>query len=398
VRQPNHLATLLLLGAVGLVALAQTARARWPAVTVLMGLLVFGVVLSASRTGLWFGVPLLVLWGALDRSLDRRWRVLLLLTPLLALLAWGGMHVWAQSGAGVFGAETRLDSEGAGSPSRVKILLNAWALLQQQPLTGVGFGDFNRAWTLTPFPDRPVAFFDHTHNLPLQILVELGWPLGLLVLGLLTTALLTAVRNVARTAQANTHRAPLVMTLVVLVHSLLEYPLWYAYFLLPTALALGLALSRSSRHVELAVRRWPVAVGALMVAGSVWALHEYRFISAIYAPSQSSAPLAQRIARGQSTWLFSLQADYAAATALGANTEALAAAQRTGHQLIDVRLMMAWAKSLQATGQTDKARYLVERLREFHSREGTAWLQECEEDPSLWMCHPAQGAYTWRDF
>lgn len=27
---------------------------------------------------------------------------------------------------------------------------------------------------MTPFPGRPVAFFDHSHNLPLQLAVESG--------------------------------------------------------------------------------------------------------------------------------------------------------------------------------------------------------------------------------
>ncbi|MFN4115568.1 MAG: O-antigen ligase family protein, partial [Inhella sp.] len=235
VRQPNHLATLLLMAAVGLILLAQ--RRRWPTAicVALMAALIGAVVLSASRTGLWFGVPLLLLWGLVDRSLEPRLRWLLIATPLLAGLAWLGMHLWAASGLGVFGAEQRLDREGAGSPSRVKILLNAWSLLMQEP-GGVGWGGFNRAWTLSPFPDRPIAFFDHTHNLPMQLLVELGWAWGGLVLLLLSMvagqALLAAWR--ARGEAAPLQRAALMLALIVAVHSMLEYPLWYAYFLLPT--------------------------------------------------------------------------------------------------------------------------------------------------------------------
>ena len=33
------------------------------------------------------------------------------------------------------------------------------------------------------------------------------------------------------------------MVLMVTLHSLLEYPLWYSYFLLPTAFAFGLCLA-----------------------------------------------------------------------------------------------------------------------------------------------------------
>jgi O-antigen ligase len=400
VRQPNHLATLLLMGSVGLIWLAQ--RRAWRALPVALGLqlLVGAVVLSASRTGLWFGVPLLLLWGLLDTRLERRWRGLLLATPLMAALAWGGLHAWASWSGQVFGAEARLDQEGAGSPSRLAILRDAWALLLAEPW-GVGFGGFNRAWTLSAFPQRPIAFFDHTHNLPLQLLVELGWPLGGAVLGLLLAGFAAAARLAWRAgssagAGAVDQRAALMLLLVVGVHSMLEYPLWYAYFLLPTALAFGLALpgQRSAR----APLRWPAGLGALLIAASAFALWEYQRVVAIYAPARDGAPLAQRIARGQSTLFFSRHADYAGATALGADAAALAAAQRTGWQLIDARLLIAWARSLHAVGETDKARWLVARLREFRSRDGDAWLEACGKTPDDWMCAPPARAYSWREF
>lgn len=400
VRQPNHLATLLLMASVAWVWLGVRQQRGAREGALVLFLLVFGVVLTASRTGLWFGIPLLLLWGLADRELPGRWRALLLATPLMAAAAWGLLHLWASSGAGVFGAEARLDQEGAGSPSRIAILKNAWVLLQTHPWTGVGWGEFNRAWTLTPFPDRPIAFFDHTHNLPLQLLVELGWPLGLAVLGLLLLAFLQALRLAwrARGPQALRRRAALMLVLVVGLHSMLEYPLWYAYFLLPTALALGIALAPEAGARNAAAARWPRAAGLLLLLGSLFAYAEYQQVAAIYAPGPADEALAERIERGQRTWLFGRHADYAAATALGPDAAALAAARRTGHQLIDARLLMAWAKSLHATGQTDKARYLVERLREFRSREGQAWLRGCEDEPTRWMCSPSTGRYGWRDF
>lgn len=400
VRQPNHLATLLLMGGVGLMWLAQRRAWRLPLVALLMLLLVGGVVLTASRTGLWAGVSLLFLWGLFDFKMAGRWRLLLLGTPLMAVLAWFGLHWWAQLSGSVFGAEARLDQEGAGSPSRLAILRDAWQLLLAEPW-GVGFGAFNRAWTLTAFPERPIAFFDHTHNLPLQLLVELGWPLGLAVLGLLLVGFVAACRMALRAQgeEAVDRRATLMLLMVVGVHSMLEYPLWYAYFLLPTALAFGLALGGSGGgQVSARPQRWPAVVGMLLIASSVFALWEFQRVVAIYAPGEHDRPLAQRIARGQQTWFFGRHADYAAATSLGADAAALAAAQRTGWQLIDARLLMSWAKSLHAVGETDKARWLVARLREFRSREGSEWLAQCEQDPAAWMCAPPSRVYSWREF
>ena len=384
-RQPNHLASLLMWACVAAVWLANSRRGRaWAAaLPALLFAMVFAVVLSASRTGM-IGVGLLALWGLLDRKLSRLSRWALVATPLMLGLSWLLMSAWSASSGQAFGAESRL-AEGAGSPSRMAIMANAWRLLQQYPLTGVGWGDFNLAWTMTPFPGRPTAFFDHTHNLPMQLLVELGWPLGLLVIGLLLYSVWRAFRSGLRApdGEAPLLRCAFMIVLMIGLHSLLEYPLWYVYFLLPAAFALGLCLGAAAPTQARQGLTLPDsalrAAGVLMIAGSAFALWDYLRVVEIYMPPAQAAPLEQRIARGQHSLFFGAQADYAAATSLPAGPAALEATRRTAHQLIDTRLMMAWAKSLHASGDTDRARYVVQRLREFRNKQAEDWLTECEE-------------------
>src|SRR5204863_9258437 len=131
-----------------------------------------------------------------------------------------------------FGGETRFTADGDISSSRFAIWSNTLALIAQHPWLGVGFGEFNFAWSLTPFPHRPTAFFDHTHNLPLQFAVELGLPLATLVLALMAYALWHAFVGGRRApdAQGLLLRSAFMMVLLMVVHSMLEYPLWYAYF------------------------------------------------------------------------------------------------------------------------------------------------------------------------
>ena len=207
-----------------------------------MALFIWTLVLTASRTGV-VGVALLALWGLVDRRLSRAARGLLLATPLLYAAAWWGMAWWAQASDHTFGGQQRL-AEGDVSGSRFRIWADALHLIAQHPWTGVGWGNFNFAWSLTPFPQRHTAFFDHTHNLPLQLAVELGLPLALVICALLLWALWQAsCRALAATGAASAAgRCALMMVLLIGLHSLLEYPLWYAYFLLPTAFAWGLAL------------------------------------------------------------------------------------------------------------------------------------------------------------
>jgi len=402
-RQPNHLASLLMWSCVAATYLADQGRfkksiALFPAL--LMGL-VLAVVLSASRTGM-LGVLVLAAWGALDRKLARLTRLALLATPLMLGMAWWVLSVWAGAGEHAFGAESRL-AEGAGSPSRLAILANAWALVKQNPWSGIGWGQFNLAWTMTPFPTRPVAFFDHTHNLLMQLAVELGLPLSGAIVGLLCWALWRAFRMSmqAQGADAVVRRCAFMLVLMIGLHSLLEYPLWYAYFLLPTAFAFGLALGSDGPPKGRAMQGWLPAAGALIVIGSAFAVWDYLRVVAIYVPPAGASSLTQRIGEGQRSLFFSTQADYAAATSLATGPEALQATRQTAHNLIDARLMMAWARSLHATGDDDRARYVVQRLREFRNPLGDEWLAECDAvkpgAPKPFQCEPPKREYNWRE-
>lgn len=395
-RQPNHLASLMMWAAVA--AIFITEKRGWRATLPLLLLaFVFTVVLSASRTG-YAGILMLALWGVVDRRLSRGARLSLLATPVMLGACWWLMSLWSAESGHAFGAASRL-AEGAGSPSRLAILRNAWALTLANPWLGVGWGEFNFAWSLTPFPDRPIAFFDHTHNLVSQLAVELGLPWAGAILVLLGWALCKAWRGAARAGDdAPLRRAALMIVLTIGLHSLLEYPLWYAYFLLPACFALGLALPVAADTEPAGGGLWQV-LGGLLIAGSLFAVWDYQRIVVIYAPSSDAVPLTRRIATGQSSPLFGHQADYAAATSLAPGPDALAAAKRTAFSLIDARLLMHWSRSLEATGDVEGARYLADRLREFRNPTGDNWFASCADAasaPAMPRCQAASRTVDWR--
>ena len=411
-RQPNHLATLLVWSAVAVVplvelgALGRTAPRRAAAVG-LFALMVLGVTLSGSRTGL-VGIVVLALWGALDGRLSRFSRGLLPAAPLFCAASWGFTAWWAsQHSVQAIGAATRL-GEGDLSASRFAIWRDTLGLIRAQPWLGVGFGEFNFAWSLTPFPHRPVAFFDHTHNLPLQLAVELGVPLALLVLGLLALALWQAWQR-SRAVAGETGaalRAAFVMVLLMALHSQLEYPLWYAHFLLPTALIWGLCLGASPMVSEPASRgdgppRWPVVAGAAMTVAALVVVVDFYRVVVIFSPPATAPPLEERIAAGQRSWFFAHHADYAAATTAEHPADAMAAFSRASHHLLDTRLMIAWAEALAQRGDIERARHLAARLREFRNPAADDFFAPCADaalQPRPFQCDPPTRVYDWRDF
>ena len=398
----------------------------------------FAIVLTASRTGL-VGVALLALWGLADRRLSRSSRWLLIATPVMYAIAWWGMAWWAQAAEQTFGGQQRL-AEGDISGSRFRVWADALQLIAAHPWTGVGWGNFNFAWSLTPFPNRHTAFFDHTHNLPLQLAVELGVPMALLICGLLLWGLWQAWRRALAAAPAASAAGRCAVMMIVLIglHSLLEYPLWYAYFLLPTAFVWGFALGLPPAAVELAagqqdlerasegkgdarvsagasaswiqagtqdttarpkaidqdkkgqlrrvgerttrVRSWPLATaGALCVAGAVFSVFDYLRVADIFEARPGAAPLEQRIEAGKRSLFFAHHAHYAAATVSDTPGQEMASFDIASHHLLDTRLMMAWAKGFAEVGDVERARHLSERLREFRNPASADFFAECDK-------------------
>ena len=400
-RQPNQLSTLLLWAAAAAVWLSVRERQSPKVLAVVLGVLVFGVALTASRTGL-VGVLLLALWGALDRRLPKpvRW-LLVAMLPLYAL-SWWGLEQWLSAHGVMFYGEDQLKKTLHGDPSssRGKIWSNTWDMVRTHPWTGVGFGAYNFIWSMTPFPGRPVAFYDHSHNAVLQLAVESGVPMAVAILGCVLVALWMS-RSALQQADDDTARgarAALFMLVMVGVHSLLEYPLWYVYFLLPAALLAGWltglvpvrppAEATSAGGVSRLAGAWrPVwcATGALAMAGSLWSTVEYGSVAIIFEPDlawSEPAPLAERIAEGQRSVLWGHHADYAAVTMAPEPEKVFDQFERPLYHLADTRLLIAYARALQGRGETARAAHVAARLREFHNPVSADFFAVCDAPPA----------------
>ena len=410
-RQPNQLSTLLLWACAAAVWLALRLRWRLPVLAAALVLLVLADVLTASRTGM-VGVLMLALWGLIDRRLPGRVRLLLLGTVLVYALGWWGMEQWSASTGQFFYGDDQVKKTLHGDPSssRGRIWANTLALIAQHPWTGVGPGAFNFVWSMTPFPDRPVAFFDHSHNLLLQLAVDSGLPFAAAVVAL---AAWVVWRSRAAFTQADDLRASgarcaAFMLALVLVHSLLEYPLWYVYFLLPTALMAGWmvglvpqsasAVRADKRAAEQAADRTadeprPLSLASrLCMAMSVLGLlacgvaaREFYTVAVIFEPDVSlgtPAPLQERIAIGQRSILFGHHADYAEVTMAPQPELVFEDFERPLFHLLDTRLMMAYARALDARGDVERSRHVAARLREFRNPASDSFFAPCQDAAS----------------
>lgn len=120
-------------------------------------------------------------------------------------------------------------AEMAGQPSvRLSYIKVALNIVNHHSLLGVGWGQF--AWYDLMFADMYSShkgFVTHTHNLFAQILVECG------IFALLALLIGSIYWFVQLLKQQNTIERWWLLLIggIIFVHSMLEYPLWYAYFL-----------------------------------------------------------------------------------------------------------------------------------------------------------------------
>jgi hypothetical protein len=193
------------------------------------------------------------------------------------------------------------------------------------------------------------------------------------------------------------------MVLLMGLHSQLEYPLWYAHFLLPTAFAWGLCLGASAPVAPAGtVRRWPLAVGVALVAGAGTMLWDYQRVTPVFSPPEDGTPLEIRIARGQRSWFFAHHTDYARITALEEawppNPDDF---RRAKHFLLDTRLLEAWARAYWRDGDVERARWLADRLRELRQPAAEPFFAPCQDAAVVnkpFQCTPAGRSFSWRDF
>ncbi|WP_440025952.1 Wzy polymerase domain-containing protein [Chromobacterium amazonense] len=138
-----------------------------------------------------------------------------------------GLPIHVQSGS------DRLLDAGFGARRRIE-WSKAWEVFTQHPWLGVGLGGYawHSAWleAYGGWPKVPESWlFTHCHNLIFQLLAETGLVGTLLAVGGLLYCLLPYFRRGEQTAD---NLLLISIAMMLLGHSMFEYPLWYLPFLL----------------------------------------------------------------------------------------------------------------------------------------------------------------------
>ena len=289
VAQPNQLATLLLLGVVAYAwAWLRCLLRGWIAVFA-MCFLLFGIGLTGSRTALMSAaVMLLCIWYWRDSWPSKAApHVATVLFFTLALL-FATQQVFADFFLLDYESTLQTRSKNESRPAIWAMFFNA-AL--ERPWLGYGWNQSALAQLMTATagattPIAPTVAVSYAHNLFLDLVLWLGIPLGLAT----SFALMNWLFRAAVKVKGNQEALLLLGVLAMGVHAMLELPLYYAYFLLPLGLMVGMIDVRLGSNFVLATgRRSVVCLWLVCSALFVATVTDYFVIERSYSALRLNA-------------------------------------------------------------------------------------------------------------
>jgi hypothetical protein len=384
-RQRNQFASLTVIGMAVLLWLSTQGLSRTAGIAA-MAFLAAGNAATASRAGVLEMLVILVaawMWrgpyraalGQLSAAGIGAYVVASLALPLL------GEMVPQSLAYGVLGRFGRDE----GCASRVVLWSNVLHLIAQKPWTGWGWGnlDFAHYMTLYPGP-RFCDVLDNAHNLPLQLGVELGIPMSVFVCAV---AGWFVWRHAPWRENRPARRAAWWILIVIAIHSMVEYPLWYGPFLVALCLCAGFVAMPPDESPRGQGRRLPVAASwrlasaGVVLAAALFSGWQYQLASQIYLPAEQRLPAYREdtLRKIRDAWLFNDQILFAELTITpltAANAQwTLEAARQLLHFSPEPRVIEKLIESAMLLKLDDEAAAHMQRYRAAFPKDYARWLR-----------------------
>jgi O-antigen ligase len=404
-RQRNQFATLTNMGLAALLFLisrhplktnrtatvaGSTAR-YWRIGSILAAvLLALGNAASSSRTGFVQLLLLLAMAWYWRRSSGAGWWSLQGLHLLAAVLAYVvaafALPALAGLDSNVSGILGRLHDGDSRCLGRLTLWSNVIHLITQKPWLGWGWGELDYAHFVTIYPgERFCDILDNAHNLPLHLAVELGVPLAVSVCGL---ALWLIWRSKPWRETDATRQLAWAVLALILLHSMLEYPLWYGPFQVAVGLSAFLLWRSPNRRSEISSALLSLAtrlsglIATILLVAVVYAGWEYRRTSQIYlSPAmRAEAYRENTLEKIQDSWLFRNQVRFAELTISTLTIENAAHIHGVAADLLhfspEPRVIEKLLESTALLGLDEERRFYLLRYQAAFPKNHAHWLQK----------------------
>lgn len=368
--QRNQLATLLLWGLLAISWGWVRSFVSWRVALGSALLILFGIALTGSRTA-WVGLCLVALacwyWRNLWRSKYAIWVVAGLVlyffccVLVLKLILISAIKPFSTSDV------AQMEVTRALADSRLAVWKMFIGAILERPIFGYGWGQIAEAHlsVATQYPAQNIVF-SQSHNLFLDLMLWCGIPIGLS----LSAYLVHWFWRLARQVNSPENAVVFLFVLVLANHSMFEFPLHYAYFLLPLGVFIGvLSVSEQggrrfptmSKHFLTGT--WVLAVSMLgvTVVDYFKIEHSYQILRMEWAGFNLEASPQPPKVIALNQWHYIIKQARAVPTVgmTSSELQELRTVTLQAHKPIDLRNLVI---ALELNGKSDEAELWLERL------------------------------------
>ncbi len=307
--QPNNFATFMSMGLIGVLYFYEKRIASKYVLIPLALLFIFTIALTQSRTSWVLCLFILIYLGIKQYNRPKRF-------GFAKLLLWVGVFILAISAlpyinqwVGALTDRPIVDTasvveRASGGYLRLDMWNQALVAIGQQPWFGYGWNQTGMA-QIAAFDAYPShEWYKSAHNVILDLLIWNGIPIGLLIV-LYVVGWLYWLNKGVRDIESI---MATLMVCAILIHALLEFPIHYAYFLMPMGFLLGLIQSQYKDLPYIVLK--PVMIYSVSVTGLVisgWVCYDYDLYKSRSIEANKTTPLTveeQKILN-QKMWMLS---------------------------------------------------------------------------------------------
>lgn len=278
--QANHFATLALMGMASLVYLYRGSVLHRGIGTLLMLLLLLGLAVSESRTAL-LGMASMTLWWVLKEPVlrvRRGYSVVVFVWAIYLILRWW-WPVFITDLQLVEAGDRELGRSFADAGLRQVVWKQLLSAIAVHPWFGWGLGGVSEALTAVVHEHLTSSPFTYAHNILLDMAIWMGIPMAVGLSILIGVWFFSRLRS----AQDLSTWYCWAMVLPFAVHTLLEFPHAYSYFLVPVLLCIGFQEAKLNSSRTLRLNKWVGSVALGLIAVLVtWTTFEYLGIEEDY--------------------------------------------------------------------------------------------------------------------
>lgn len=251
--QPNHLSSLINLSLISTLILFENNRLNKYVASLLTIFLLIGSAITQSRTAWVFAALLPMWWLIKGRYINLKISIKYLSIWLVSYITILLVIPYFAKFIGLYGYTNYSQRVTAGY-ERIKMWEQVIYSFSNEPFFGYGWGQFRSALMTTVDIFEGAKNFESSHNLFLDLIIWNGLPIGLV----LSTMILWLIIKILQTQLTKMAFLWLTCAMPIFIHSMLEYPLSYAFFLLPFGFLLGLAYGSLKLQIKLIIISKPI--------------------------------------------------------------------------------------------------------------------------------------------